>query len=152
MGTNDWIGKVLSGRYQIEELIGQGGMSSVFKANNPNLKRVVAVKMIHSHLSSDPGFVNRFEEEAAAVANLRHPTLSARGMKFRKEELRLRNTPVKSNWNIHAHKLINRTEHRNYQSVTICDKNTHLHKWRGVQVNKKGCQFRQPHNLCAMPG
>jgi len=39
------------------------------------LKRVVAIKMIHAHLSSDPGFVSRFEEEAAAVAQLRHPNI-----------------------------------------------------------------------------
>jgi len=51
MSTSDWIGKTLAGRYQIEELMGQGGMSSVFKANDPNLKRVVAIKMIHEHLS-----------------------------------------------------------------------------------------------------
>jgi serine/threonine protein kinase len=50
-------------------------MSAVFKANDPNLKRVVAIKMIHEHLSSDPGFVSRFEEEAAAIAQLRHPNI-----------------------------------------------------------------------------
>jgi serine/threonine-protein kinase len=75
MTTKDWIGKTLAGRYQIEELMGQGGMSSVFKANDPNLKRVVAIKMIHEHLSNDPGFLSRFEEEASAVANLRHPNI-----------------------------------------------------------------------------
>ena len=75
MSTNDWIGKTLAGRYQIEELMGQGGMSAVFKANDPNLKRVVAIKMIHEHLSSDSGFVIRFEEEAAAIAQLRHPNI-----------------------------------------------------------------------------
>ena len=75
MSTSGWIGKTLAGRYQIEELMGQGGMSSVFKANDPNLKRVVAVKMIHEHLSSDPDFINRFEEEAAAVAQMRHPNI-----------------------------------------------------------------------------
>jgi serine/threonine protein kinase len=75
MSTIDWIGKNLSGRYLIEELIGQGGMSAVFKANDPNLKRIVAVKMIHAHLSSDPGFVSRFEEEAVAIAQLRHPNI-----------------------------------------------------------------------------
>ena len=68
-------GKVLGGRYRIDELLGQGGMSSVYKAFDPNLKRVVAVKMIHSHLASDPKFVSRFEEEAAAVAQLRHPNI-----------------------------------------------------------------------------
>jgi len=67
------IGKTLSNRYVIEEMLGQGGMSAVYKATDPNLKRVVAVKVIHSHLSTDSDFVKRFEEEAASVAQLRHP-------------------------------------------------------------------------------
>ncbi|HUG34689.1 MAG TPA: serine/threonine-protein kinase [Anaerolineales bacterium] len=67
------VGKTLSNRYVIEEMLGQGGMSAVYKATDPNLKRVVAVKVIHAHLSSDKDFVKRFEEEAAAVAQLRHP-------------------------------------------------------------------------------
>ena len=75
MKTNEWIGKSLAGRYQIEELMGQGGMSAVYKANDPNLKRMVAVKLIHEHLSTDAGFVSRFEEEAAAIAQLRHPNI-----------------------------------------------------------------------------
>jgi serine/threonine protein kinase/formylglycine-generating enzyme required for sulfatase activity len=75
MANSSWIGKTLGGRYKIEELLGQGGMSAVYKATDPNLRRVVAVKMIHSHLSNDPGFVKRFEEEAASVAQLRHPNI-----------------------------------------------------------------------------
>jgi serine/threonine protein kinase len=70
-----WIGQRLSGRYQIDELLGQGGMSAVYKATDPNLKRVVAVKMIHAHLSDQHDFVRRFEEEAAAVAQLRHSNI-----------------------------------------------------------------------------
>lgn len=73
MSTSNWIGKTLGGRYVIEELLGQGGMSAVYKATDPNLKRVVAIKMIHTHLSSNADFVKRFEEEAASVAQLRHP-------------------------------------------------------------------------------
>ena len=73
MAKSAWIGKSLSGRYHIEEMLGQGGMSAVYKATDPNLKRVVAVKLIHPHLSNEPDFVKRFEEEAAAVAQLRHP-------------------------------------------------------------------------------
>jgi serine/threonine protein kinase len=72
MPKSEWLGKKLSNRYLIDEMLGQGGMSAVYKASDPNLRRVVAVKMIHSHLSSDPDFVRRFEEEAAAVAQLRH--------------------------------------------------------------------------------
>ena len=75
MSEPTWIGKTIGGRYQIEELIGQGGMSAVYKATDPNLRRAVAVKIIHPHLSGDPEFVRRFEEEAAAVAQLRQPNI-----------------------------------------------------------------------------
>ncbi len=71
--ANNLVGKTLGKRYAIEEMLGQGGMSAVYKASDPNLKRVVAVKVIHPHLSTDPDFVRRFEEEAAGVAQLRHP-------------------------------------------------------------------------------
>ncbi|MEK6256368.1 MAG: serine/threonine protein kinase [Chloroflexota bacterium] len=73
--TPSWIGKKLSDRYEIEELLGQGGMASVYKALDPNLRRTVAIKLIHSHLSKDPEFVSRFEEEAAAVAQIRHSNI-----------------------------------------------------------------------------
>lgn len=46
-------------------MLGQGGMSAVYKAYDPNLKRVVAIKLVHQHLSGDPEFVKRFEEEAS---------------------------------------------------------------------------------------
>jgi hypothetical protein len=75
MSQSSWIGKTLSGRYQIQEMLGQGGMSAVYKAQDPNLRRVVAVKLIHGHLSSDAEFVRRFQEEGAAVARLRHPNI-----------------------------------------------------------------------------
>ncbi|GAB4498674.1 MAG: hypothetical protein OHK0052_12390 [Anaerolineales bacterium] len=70
-----WIGRQLKNRYQIEALLGQGGMSAVYKAFDPNLKRPVAIKLIHAHLSDSPEFLRRFETEAAAVAQLRHPNI-----------------------------------------------------------------------------
>jgi len=73
MAKSNWTGKKLSNRYLIEDMLGQGGMSAVYKASDPNLKRVVAIKMIHTHLSDDPNFIQRFEEEASSVAQLRHP-------------------------------------------------------------------------------
>ncbi len=73
--AGDWIGETLNGRYEILELLGTGGMSSVYKANDSNLGRVVAVKIIHQHLSSNPDFLRRFEDEATAVAQLRHPNI-----------------------------------------------------------------------------
>ncbi|MEW5957511.1 MAG: SUMF1/EgtB/PvdO family nonheme iron enzyme [Chloroflexota bacterium] len=71
----NWIGHSVGDRYRIEELLGQGGMSAVYKATDPNLRRTVAVKLIHPHLSNDPEFVRRFEQEAAAVAQLRHANI-----------------------------------------------------------------------------
>jgi len=75
MLQSDWIGHTISGRYKLEAVLGQGGMSTVYQATDPNLQRKVAVKLIHPHLSSDPQFVRRFEQEAAAVAQLRHPNI-----------------------------------------------------------------------------
>ena len=72
MAKSSLIGKTIGKRYVIEEMLGQGGMSAVYKATDPNLKRVVAIKVIHSHLSDNPDFVRRFEEEASSVAQLRH--------------------------------------------------------------------------------
>jgi formylglycine-generating enzyme required for sulfatase activity/tRNA A-37 threonylcarbamoyl transferase component Bud32 len=70
-----WVGHTLGGRYKIDEFIDQGGMSAVYKATDPNLQRTVAIKIIHAHLSNDPDFVRRFEQEAAAVAQLRHSNI-----------------------------------------------------------------------------
>jgi parallel beta-helix repeat protein len=75
MSQPSWIGQKLGGRYEIEELVGRGGMSAVYKGTDPNLRRTVAIKLIHSHLSEDPQFVSRFEVEAAAVAQLKHPNV-----------------------------------------------------------------------------
>ena len=75
MNQPTWIGRSLNGRYRITALLGQGGMSAVYKATDPNLKRVVAIKLIHPHLSTDPDFIYRFKKEAAAVAAFRHPNI-----------------------------------------------------------------------------
>jgi serine/threonine protein kinase len=75
MKAQNWVGTTIGGRYQIEELLGQGGMSAVYRATDPNLRRAVAIKLIHPHLSTDPNFIGRFKEEAAAVARLRHPNI-----------------------------------------------------------------------------
>ena len=48
-----WIGRTIGGRYKIESLLGSGGMSSVYRATDPNLQRTVAIKIIHHHLRVD---------------------------------------------------------------------------------------------------
>ena len=70
-----WIGQIIGGRYQVESLLGRGGMSSVYKGFDPNLQRPVAIKLIHRHLSERAEWVKRFEQEASAVAQLRHPNI-----------------------------------------------------------------------------
>ena len=75
MATDRWIGQIVGSRYRIDELLGQGGMSSVYKALDPNLHRTVAIKLIHPHLSNNEEFVRRFESEATAVAHLRQPNI-----------------------------------------------------------------------------
>src|SRR5512133_380635 len=75
MGSDRWVGTILGERYQIEELLGQGGMSAVYRANDMNLQRPVAIKLIHPHLTHNAEFVRRFETEATAIAKLRHPNI-----------------------------------------------------------------------------
>jgi eukaryotic-like serine/threonine-protein kinase len=65
----------LSGRYEIGERLGTGGMSSVYKATDRILERTVAVKILAEHLSDDERFVERFKREALAVAKLIHPNI-----------------------------------------------------------------------------
>jgi eukaryotic-like serine/threonine-protein kinase len=75
MSRPSWIGQTLGGRYTIEALLGQGGMSAVYRAQDRNLRRTVALKLIHSHLAGDEEFLRRFEIEATGVAQLRHPNI-----------------------------------------------------------------------------
>jgi serine/threonine protein kinase len=63
------------GNYEIESLLGQGGMGVVYKARQVNLDRPVALKILPPTLSSDQSFVKRFKREARAVARLSHPNI-----------------------------------------------------------------------------
>ena len=66
---------MISGRYQLGDRLGSGGMSSVYKATDRVLERTVAVKILAEHLSDDEKFVARFRREALAVAKLIHPNI-----------------------------------------------------------------------------
>ena len=63
------------GRYQMLERIGRGGMASVYKAYSPKQDMEVAVKVLPSYRADDPAFVERFRQEAQAVASLDHPNI-----------------------------------------------------------------------------
>jgi serine/threonine-protein kinase len=65
----------LSGRYELGDRLGSGGMSNVYRATDRILERTVAVKILAEHLSDDERFVARFRREALAVAKLIHPNI-----------------------------------------------------------------------------
>src|SRR5829696_6543661 len=68
-------GEVIAGRYELLELIGKGGMSSVYKAHDRLLDRQIAVKILHPHFTEDEDTLERFRREARAVAQLSHPNI-----------------------------------------------------------------------------
>ena len=60
---------------EIMELIGRGGMGFVYKARQPKLDRLVALKILPGHLATEPSFQERFEREARVLAKLQHPLI-----------------------------------------------------------------------------
>lgn len=69
------IGKTLHGKYQILELLGAGGMSRVYKAQQTLTRKIVALKLLHKHLSSNPTMMRRFQAEAQASHHLAHQNI-----------------------------------------------------------------------------
>jgi len=67
------LGTALSGRYRLDEEIGRGGMSTVYRAFDTVLERPVAIKLMHREIASDSDQLERFRREARAVAQLSHP-------------------------------------------------------------------------------
>jgi serine/threonine-protein kinase len=67
------IGTLLRGRYRLEERIGSGGMSTVYRAFDETLERWVAIKVLHQTMEDDPVQLERFRREARTVARLSHP-------------------------------------------------------------------------------
>ena len=65
-------GRILADRYELKELVGQGGMADVYLAYDDILKREVAVKILRSSLTGDPIYITRFHREARAAAALCH--------------------------------------------------------------------------------
>ena len=69
------IGTTLGGRYRLVELLGQGGMATIYRARDAQLDRDVAVKLIRPEYGEDPDFLSRFRDEARAAASLNHPNI-----------------------------------------------------------------------------
>jgi serine/threonine-protein kinase len=69
------VRELIAGRYELKDLVGTGGMSSVYCAFDTLLERNVALKILHERFNDDEDHVERFRREARAVAQLSHPNI-----------------------------------------------------------------------------
>jgi serine/threonine protein kinase/ankyrin repeat protein len=73
--TGHMIGRLLDGKYRLEELCGRGGMGAVYRATHVGTGRRVAVKVIAPELAGNREFIERFRREAKTIGRLRHPNI-----------------------------------------------------------------------------
>jgi serine/threonine-protein kinase len=73
VGKDGYVGKRIADQFQILDRIGTGGMGSVYKAEQPDMNRYVAVKILHKKYLSRSDLVSRFRREARAMSQLSHP-------------------------------------------------------------------------------
>jgi serine/threonine-protein kinase len=69
------LGSIVDGRYKVVARLGAGGMADVYLAEDQQLGRKVALKLLHHRFAENPGFVERFRREAQAAAGLQHPNV-----------------------------------------------------------------------------
>ncbi len=71
--SDPYLGKEVAGQFRIVEKIGKGGMGAVYRAEQPDMNRYVAIKILHSRYLSRTDLVSRFRREARAMSQLSHP-------------------------------------------------------------------------------
>lgn len=69
------LGTIIAEHYEVIALVGEGGMSAVYKARHNLMNRIVAIKMLHKHLVSQTTTIKRFQQEAIAISHLSHPNI-----------------------------------------------------------------------------
>lgn len=69
------LGNVIDGKYRLEELLGRGGMGSVYRATHVGTGRTVAVKVMSEYLAGDEKFIAQFKTEARTIGRLHHPNV-----------------------------------------------------------------------------
>ena len=74
---SNYIGREIGG-YRILEQVGVGGMATVYKAYQPGMDRVVALKVLPDYYAKDESYLKRFQQEAKVIANLEHRHSSRR--------------------------------------------------------------------------
>jgi serine/threonine protein kinase len=72
-GPDDYIGRIVAGKYRVEQLLGEGGMGKVYKATQLALDKPVVLKVLRQALLGDERTVARFQREAKAASRLNHP-------------------------------------------------------------------------------
>ena len=75
--TSSLVGKTLATRYEILDILGVGGMGTVYLARQTSMNRLVAVKVLSPQFSQNPQMIRRFEKEANVVSKLAHPNTVA---------------------------------------------------------------------------
>jgi len=73
--ANSIIGTVLNNRYRVDEFLGRGGMSEVYKVWDQKRMTTLAMKLLHDDLALDKVFLRRFKREAETLAKLQHPNI-----------------------------------------------------------------------------
>ena len=71
------LGQVIAGRYRVDELVGEGGMGAVYRAENLATRGRVAIKVLHPEMLENAEAVARFEREAVALGRVAHPNIAA---------------------------------------------------------------------------
>ncbi|MBV70040.1 MAG: hypothetical protein CMH52_01700 [Myxococcales bacterium] len=71
--ANQLVGTTLGGRYVLKDVIGRGGMGTVYAAEQPSVDRTVAIKVLNQEFAENPMVVRRFHQEAQAASKLTHP-------------------------------------------------------------------------------
>jgi serine/threonine-protein kinase len=72
-GADPLVGRIIAGRYRIDEVIGRGGMGVVYRVEHVRMGKLMAMKLLHGDLARDKEVVRRFSREAEAVSKLDHP-------------------------------------------------------------------------------
>ena len=67
--------RLLAGRYELSEKIGEGGMAVVYKGKDRLLNRYVAIKILRPEFTKDEAFIENFKKESQAAAGLTHPNI-----------------------------------------------------------------------------
>ena len=75
--SSELLGTVISGRYRLESLLGEGGMGAVYLAEHTHMRKRLALKVLHPEMTRRPEVVARFEREAMAAAHIEHPNVAS---------------------------------------------------------------------------